>query len=75
MVELNVCIGSACHVNGANNVITTFQHLIERQGLHDKVTLSGAFCMRQCGGNGVFAVKIAKEARRRWMQRMPVKKC
>lgn len=53
MVELNVCIGSACHVNGANNVIITFQHLIERQGLHDKVALSGAFCMRQCVGNGV----------------------
>lgn len=60
MVELQVCIGSACHVNGSNNVITTFQHLIERQGLHDKITLSGAFCMRKCVGNGV-SVKLNGE--------------
>ena len=29
MIELNVCIGSSCHVNGAHTVATSFQHLIE----------------------------------------------
>ncbi|MGN0592047.1 MAG: (2Fe-2S) ferredoxin domain-containing protein, partial [Ruminococcus sp.] len=35
MVELNVCIGSSCHLKGSYNIIHTFQHLIEEKGLHD----------------------------------------
>lgn len=53
MVELSVCIGSSCHVNGANNIVITFQHLIEKHGLHDKINFAGSFCMRQCSGYGV----------------------
>ena len=53
MVELRVCIGSACHLNGAHNVIVTFQHLIEENQLHDKISFEGAFCMRQCSADGV----------------------
>lgn len=53
MVELNVCIGSACHLNGAHNVVTTFQHLIEEYNLHDTITLKASFCMKTCSGGGV----------------------
>ena len=35
MTELRVCIGSACHLNGARNVIASFRHMIEEHDLHD----------------------------------------
>ena len=52
MLDLNVCIGSSCHLKGAYNVIQTFQQLVEAQGLHDKIEMKAQFCMKQCQ-NGV----------------------
>jgi len=48
MKELNVCIGSACHLKGSYNVIQAFQQLIEEHKLHDKVNMKAQFCMKQC---------------------------
>jgi NADH:ubiquinone oxidoreductase subunit E len=53
MIELCVCIGSACHVKGSYNVIQTFQQLIEEKSLHDKINFKSGFCMRQCQHGGV----------------------
>lgn len=63
MVELKVCIGSACHINGAHNVVATFQHLIEQSGLHDKVELAASFCMKTCAGRGVSVTLNGKNER------------
>lgn len=48
MLELKVCIGSACHVRGSYNVIQAFQQLIEENCLHDRVRIRAVFCMQQC---------------------------
>ena len=48
MIELNVCIGSSCHIKGSYNVIQTFQQLIEAENLHDQVEMKAQFCMKQC---------------------------
>ncbi len=48
MVEVMVCIGSACHLKGAYNVLTTFQQMTEEAGLHDKIDLKATFCIKQC---------------------------
>ena len=48
MLELKVCIGSSCHLKGSYNVIQTFQQIIEREKLHDKINMSAQFCMKQC---------------------------
>ena len=53
MVELSVCVGTSCHLNGANNVVMVFQHLIEEYNLHDKVTVSAAFCAQACSRTDV----------------------
>lgn len=53
MLELEVCIGSACHLKGSYNVIQTFQQEIEKKSLHDKIELKAQFCMQRCGGEGV----------------------
>ncbi len=60
MIKLSVCIGSACHVRGAHNVVATFQHLMEEYSLHDKVELAASFCMRECTAAGV-SVMIDKD--------------
>jgi len=52
MKELNVCIGSSCHLKGSYNVIQVFQQLIEEHGLHEKIDMKAQFCMKQCQ-NGV----------------------
>ncbi|HBE76666.1 MAG TPA: NADH-quinone oxidoreductase subunit F [Firmicutes bacterium] len=48
MMELQICIGSSCHVKGSYNIINIFQHLIEEYSLHDKIDLQASFCMKQC---------------------------
>ena len=60
MICLSVCVGTSCHLNGANNVTMTFQHLIEAYGLHDKVTLAASFCAQACSRDTV-SVKINDE--------------
>ena len=59
MIELNVCIGSSCHLKGSYNVIQAFQQLIEEENLHDKIEMKARFCMKQCQ-HGV-SVAIADE--------------
>lgn len=48
MVNLSVCVGSACHLKGSYNVISTFQQLIEEYNLSEKVILKAAFCLGKC---------------------------
>jgi NADH:ubiquinone oxidoreductase subunit E len=53
MVEIGVCIGTSCHLNGSYNVVQTFQQLIEEYSLHEKVDFQAHFCMKQCNSKGV----------------------
>ncbi len=48
MLELNVCVGSSCHLKGSYNVIQTFQQLTEENKLHDKLVIKAQFCMKNC---------------------------
>lgn len=48
MINLSVCIGSACHIKGSYNVINVFQQMIEEHKLADKVQLKAVFCMGHC---------------------------
>lgn len=48
MMSLNVCVGSACHINGSYNIIQTFQQLIEEYDLSNKVEAKAIFCLGHC---------------------------
>ncbi|MGV8980836.1 (2Fe-2S) ferredoxin domain-containing protein [Clostridium sp.] len=48
MIDLSVCVGSACHIKGSYNVINNFQQIIEEYGLSDKVQLKAIFCLGHC---------------------------
>ena len=63
MKELRVCVGTSCHLNGANNIIMTFRHLIEEYGLYDQLDLSAMFCPNTCAQQTV-AVHLGDETYR-----------
>lgn len=48
MVEIQVCVGSSCHMKGSYQVIKTFQELISKNDLKEKVALKASFCMGRC---------------------------
>ena len=48
MINLSVCVGSACHLKGSYNVINNFQQIIEEYNLSDKVELKAIFCLGHC---------------------------
>lgn len=48
MIDLYVCVGSACHIRGAYNVIHKFQKLIEQSNVEAEVTVKAALCLGSC---------------------------
>ncbi len=56
-IELAVCVGSSCHLEGSRPVIDAFKKEIEERHLGDKVELKAAFCLGECGHDGV-TVKV-----------------
>lgn len=51
--EINVCVGSSCHVRGAYNIVQAIQQIVEERSLHDKIDLKTTFCMKECHNAGV----------------------
>lgn len=48
MVDLQVCVGSSCHMKGSYQVIKTFERLIDENNLKDKIHLKASFCQGRC---------------------------
>ena len=63
MHELKICVGTACHLNGANNVLMTFRHLMEEYSLHEKLDLSVMFCGKTCSCKDVAVTFDGEEFR------------
>lgn len=59
MLVVFVCIGSACHLRGAYNIINQIQQVIEEKQLEGKVLVKPALCHGKCG-DGV-SVRIDEE--------------
>ncbi len=47
-MKVTICIGSSCHIKGSRAVVEKLQAAIARDGLEDRVELSGTFCMGRC---------------------------
>ena len=47
-MDLTVCVGESCHLNGAEVVLKTFQQIIRERKLDDRLTLKASFCIGQC---------------------------
>ena len=59
MVTIEVCVGSACYVKGAYNVISDLQELIADHELEEQVTVKAAFCLGNCAHS--VSVKFEEE--------------
>ncbi|MGI6128746.1 MAG: (2Fe-2S) ferredoxin domain-containing protein [bacterium] len=48
MLQISVCVGSACHLKGSSEVIRILRDLIANYGLEEQVSLEGSFCQDHC---------------------------
>ena len=48
MIEISVCIGSACHLKGSYPLVEALSRLVEEYHVKDKVELKASFCMGNC---------------------------
>ena len=48
MLNVSICVGSACHMKGSKEVIAKLKELIAAHGLQGKVLLNGSFCTGNC---------------------------
>ena len=53
MLSLSICVGSSCHLKGSYDVIEAMRQEIKKRQLEDKIELKAAFCLGQCGHQGV----------------------
>ena len=47
-MKITVCIGSACHLKGARQVLEELQYLVSENHLQEQVELRATFCMGKC---------------------------
>lgn len=50
---IQICVGSSCHIKGAEEVVALFQKAIAERRLESDITLAGSFCIGQCNRVGV----------------------
>ncbi len=58
MVNVEICIGSACYVKGSSQVVNDLNALIKDKGWEDKVALKGSFCMKACQNHIGLGIRI-----------------
>lgn len=50
---IQICVGSSCHLKGAETLVELFQSAITENHLETEVTLAGSFCTGKCNRTGV----------------------
>ena len=48
MVNVSICVGSACHMKGSREVIAKLKELVKAHQLEGQVLLNGSFCTGNC---------------------------
>ena len=61
MLEIEVCIGSACYVKGSNQVVADLHQMIKEEGWEGKINLKGCFCMKACQNKTGLGIRINGE--------------
>ncbi|MDD6733336.1 MAG: NAD(P)H-dependent oxidoreductase subunit E [Lachnospiraceae bacterium] len=47
-MNIQICIGSSCHIKGSRTVVEKMQELVKQHDLGDTIELDGSFCMGEC---------------------------
>ena len=53
MLIVQICVGSACHLKGSQEIVELMQSAVAEHGLEDEVVLTGSFCIGRCNRDGV----------------------
>jgi NADH:ubiquinone oxidoreductase subunit E len=48
-MKIRICIGSACHIKGAYEVIEILKNLVAESDINGEIELMSSFCMGACG--------------------------
>ena len=59
-MDILVCVGSSCHMKGAEDVIKHIRKRIRKEKLGHRIFLKGSFCQGKCSESGV-TVRIGQE--------------
>ena len=52
-MNIQICVGSSCHLKGSEKIAEKCQKAVAERGLEDKITLAGSFCIGKCNRTGV----------------------
>ena len=58
MVNVEICIGSACYVKGSSQVINDLNELMKEKHWEDKIAVKGSFCMKACQNHLGLGIRI-----------------
>ena len=58
MLNVEICIGSACYVKGSSQVVNELNSLIKEKGWEDKIAVKGSFCMKACQNHIGLGIRI-----------------
>lgn len=47
-MEVEICVGSSCHLKGSYEVVKVLEHYIEENDLKEDIRLRGSFCLGHC---------------------------
>ena len=47
-LEVKVCVGSSCHIQGSTNTLRALETLIQKSNLADRVLLKADLCLENC---------------------------
>lgn len=53
MVVVQICVGSSCHIRGAQDIVEMMQAEVSENHLEGEIELIGGFCFGKCNRNGV----------------------
>lgn len=59
MINIYICVGSACHLKGSYNIINQMQDIINEKKLSEKVVIKAALCLGKC--TNAVSVKVEDE--------------
>lgn len=52
-MKVQICIGTACHLRGSQEVIKKMEALVDEYNVRANVQLAGCFCAGKCSQKGV----------------------
>jgi len=47
-MEVEICVGSSCHLKGSYQVVEVMEKYINDNDLSDEIQLKGSFCLGHC---------------------------